>query len=98
MVSGIWRRLRSLFPAASPPADAGQQPAPSEPPSSFYAPPEPPRPPVETAPTPPPPEPPRSVEQLAESFGTRLVEDEALRGSLTDDEFQPLLDWANARL
>ncbi len=26
----------------------------------------------------------------------RLLEDERLRGELTDDEFQPLLDWALA--
>jgi hypothetical protein len=41
--------------------------------------------------------PPRTVEQIAESISIRLVEDERLRGNLTDDEFQPLLNWALER-
>jgi hypothetical protein len=31
-----------------------------------------------------------------ERAASRLLEDERLRGDLTDDEFQPLLDWAMA--
>jgi hypothetical protein len=38
------------------------------------------------------------VEALVERYSERLVEDEALRGGLDDDEYQPLLDWALARL
>ncbi len=39
-----------------------------------------------------------SPEQFAERLSTRLVEDETLRGSLSDEEFQPLLDWALGRV
>jgi hypothetical protein len=35
---------------------------------------------------------------LEQRFAERLLEDEALRSALTDDEFQPLLDWALARV
>ena len=49
-------------------------------------------------PAPPPDPEPRPVEQLAESLTLRLVEDESLRGNLTDDEYQPLLDWATRRI
>lgn len=46
-----------------------------------------------------PPEPePRPISQLAEALAERLVEDETARGELTDDEFQPLLDWALNRI
>ena len=48
------------------------------------------------APLPPPP--PTPVAELLERLSNRLVEDETLRGSLTDDEFAPLVDWANRRL
>ncbi len=48
------------------------------------------------APLPPPP--PTPVPELLERLSNRLGEDETLRGSLTDDEFAPLLDWANRRL
>lgn len=34
------------------------------------------------------------LEALTERAAERLLDDERLRGSLTDDEFQPLLDWA----
>ncbi len=34
----------------------------------------------------------------AERFAARLLDDETLRRDLTDDEFQPLLDWALGRL
>ena len=36
------------------------------------------------------------VAQRQERAAERLLEDERLRGVLTDDEFQPLLDWALA--
>ena len=36
------------------------------------------------------------VQGRLERAAERLLEDERLRGSLTDDEFQPLLDWALA--
>jgi hypothetical protein len=39
-----------------------------------------------------------SLEELAQSLSERLVEDESLRGNLTDEEFQPLLDWAMKRI
>jgi hypothetical protein len=32
-----------------------------------------------------------------ERAASRILEDESLRGDLTDDEFQPLLDWALAQ-
>jgi hypothetical protein len=35
-----------------------------------------------------------SVETRQERAAGRLLEDERLRGDLTDEEFQPLLDWA----
>ena len=41
---------------------------------------------------------PLPLEHLNESLTSRLVEDESLRGNLTDDEFQPILDWALKRV
>ncbi len=35
---------------------------------------------------------------LEQRFAERLLDDEALRADLTDDEFQPLQDWALERL
>jgi hypothetical protein len=35
-----------------------------------------------------------NVRALQERTASRILEDERLRGDLTDDEFQPLLDWA----
>jgi hypothetical protein len=37
-----------------------------------------------------------AVAARQERAASRLLEDESLRGDLTDDEFQPLLDWAMA--
>jgi hypothetical protein len=42
---------------------------------------------------PPPPEH-ASVESRQERLASRLLDDERLRGDLTDDDYQPLLDWA----
>jgi hypothetical protein len=123
-VTGIWRRIRSLFGErpASEPAPLPKLPyietdppvsQPSSPPLAERESVSPevteadrdltPRP--VSAPVGPPSEPPRSgevpprtVEQIAESISTRLVEDERLRGNLTDDEFQPLLNWALERV
>jgi hypothetical protein len=41
---------------------------------------------------------PVSPDDLANSAIERLSEDEAVRGDLTDDGYQPLQDWAVARL
>lgn len=41
---------------------------------------------------------PDDVAARAERFAARLLDDETLRRDLTDDEFQPLLDWALGRL
>src|SRR5262245_50560157 len=38
----------------------------------------------------------QAVAARQERVASRLLEDERLRGDLTDDEFQPLLDWAMA--
>ncbi|TAK31337.1 MAG: hypothetical protein EPO21_17730 [Chloroflexota bacterium] len=38
------------------------------------------------------------VELMAQTATETLIEDEALRGDLTDWEYQPLLDWAVARI
>ncbi len=35
-----------------------------------------------------------SIASRQERAASRILEDERLRGDLTDDEFQPLLDWA----
>jgi hypothetical protein len=35
-----------------------------------------------------------AAEALEQRFAERLLEDETLRADLTDEEFQPLLDWA----
>ena len=69
-----------------------EAPGPEAPAATRQAP-TPPRPPPPAPQTPPP-----SVEQLAESISTRLTEDETLRGGLSDEEFQPLLDWAVGRI
>lgn len=45
-----------------------------------------------------PPPPPTPVPALLERLTNRLVADDTLRGSLTDEEFAPLMDWANRRL
>ncbi|MFN8636846.1 MAG: hypothetical protein U0893_23610 [Chloroflexota bacterium] len=37
-----------------------------------------------------------AVAARQERAASRILEDESLRGDLTDDEFQPLLDWALA--
>jgi hypothetical protein len=37
-----------------------------------------------------------AVAARQERLASRILEDERLRGDLTDDEFQPLLDWAMA--
>ena len=37
-----------------------------------------------------------SIESRQERAAGRILDDEALRGDLADDEFQPLLDWALA--
>jgi hypothetical protein len=48
------------------------------------------------APLPPPP--PTPVPVLLERLSSRLVKEETVRGSLTDQEFAPLREWANRRL
>ena len=100
MVGAIWRRVRSIFggdatiaPTSRPAARRREV---AEPVGAL------PRPPSDTTSgyvlAGPPAEPePRPVEQLNESLTSRLVEDESLRGNLTDDEYQPLLDWALRR-
>ncbi len=54
-------------------------------------------PPSTTAPAPPA-KPAVSPDDLANGAIERLTEDESLRGDLTDDGYQPLQDWAVARL
>jgi hypothetical protein len=84
-----WRRSTPIVPGTQPPSgDASSPPAaaPSAPePSSSSAP----DPPTQSA---------ISPGDLANAAIERLAEDESLRGDLTDDGYQPLQDWAVARL
>jgi hypothetical protein len=81
MTVGFWHELRRVLFGAGPPA----LPAPAPPTCPEE-------------PLPPDPQPPGGdvVASRQEWAAERLLEDERLRGDLTDDEYQPLLDWALA--
>jgi hypothetical protein len=96
VIGQLWQRLRSRFsaepqsapqPVTTPASAAGYLADDGQSASTPYVPQE-----------PPPPAEPTPVDQLAEALSERLVEDESLRGDLTDDEYQPLLDWATKRI
>lgn len=97
MVGAIWRRLRSALRGVTaprsgpepPPAVTGNREAAAEPrQSTGTLPPEA----ASAAPAP------RPVSELARSLAERLTEDETLRGNLSDEAFEPLLDWALRRV
>jgi hypothetical protein len=127
VVSGIWRRIRSLFAESdsirdAPPPESPHPPDAARPLEStgqylpdlpFRSPEQAPSPElIQPHPIPAPSslgsttlpsepasaEPLPSVESLAERLSERLLEDESLRSGLTDDEYQPLLDWALERI
>jgi hypothetical protein len=78
-----WRRGASIVPESQA-SQGAASPAPAEPPSAPAG--------------DPPAKPAVSPDDLANAAIERLVEDERLRGDLTDDGYQPLQDWAIARL
>lgn len=114
MISGIWRRLKSPFRGQSsaghlptlPYVERAEAP-PAEParPKSYLASDLPGaeraerRPsPVVTRPATAAPTTPRPIEQLGEELVVRLAENEVIRRELADEEVQPLLAWAEARV
>jgi hypothetical protein len=85
----LWSDLRALlFPVPAPPTSHAPGPAETE--SAAL--------PTQDPPPAPPPDPvvadSPDLESRRQRAAERLLEDERLRGDLTDEEFQPLLDWA----
>jgi hypothetical protein len=85
----LWSDLRALlFPVPAPPTSHAPGPAETE--SAAL--------PTRDPPRAPPPDPvvagSPDLESRRQRAAERLLDDERLRGDLTDEEFQPLLDWA----
>lgn len=84
-----WRRSTPIVPVTQSPSGVA-----SPPPAATPSAPEPSSPPAAD----PPAQSAISPDDLANAAIERLAEDESLRGDLTDDGYQPLQDWAIARL